>query len=110
VGLEVGTAKFVTVKNPMNYQLAYREIMKAAYILDTPGPTTPNLKSLAFTRLRRPYFPLDDDIPGLASRLREARARGHPEHLPLRHPGRDRQLAAEIQAGAVQADDALDGG
>jgi len=66
VGLDVRTAKFVTVKNPMNYQLAYREIMKAAFILDTPGPTTPNLKSLTFTRLRRPYFPMDDDIPGLA--------------------------------------------
>jgi microcystin degradation protein MlrC len=66
VGLDVRTAKFVTVKNPMNYQLAYQGIMKAAYILDTPGPTTPNLKSLAFTRLRRPYFPLDEEIPGLA--------------------------------------------
>ncbi len=63
VGLDVRTAKFVTVKNPMNYQLAYREIMKAAYILDTQGPTTPNLKSLAFTRLKRPYFPADDDVP-----------------------------------------------
>jgi microcystin degradation protein MlrC len=65
VGLDVRTAKFVTVKNPMNYQLTYRGIMKAAYILDTPGPATPNLKSLTFTRLRRPYFPMDDDIPGL---------------------------------------------
>jgi len=63
VGLDVRTAKFVTVKNPMNYQLAYREIMKAAYALDTPGPTTPNLKTLSFTRLKRPYFPADDDIP-----------------------------------------------
>jgi len=65
VGLDVRTAKFVTVKNPMNYQLAYRDLMQAAYILDTPGPTTPNLKSLTFTRFRRPYFPVDDDIPGL---------------------------------------------
>jgi len=65
VGLDVRTAKFVTVKNPMNYQLAYLGIMRAAYILDTPGPTTPNLKSLAFTRLSRPSFPMEDDIPGL---------------------------------------------
>lgn len=65
VGLDVRAAKFVTVKNPMNYQLAYRGIMKAAYILDTPGPTTPNLKSLTFTRFSRPCFPMDDDIPGL---------------------------------------------
>ena len=49
----------------MNYRLAYGGIMKAAYILDTRGPTTPDLKSLTFTRLRRPYFPMDDDIPGL---------------------------------------------
>jgi microcystin degradation protein MlrC len=65
VGLDVRTAKFVTVKNPMNYQLAYLGIMRAAYILDTPGPTTPNLKSLAFTRLSRPSFPMEGDIPGL---------------------------------------------
>lgn len=65
VGLDVRTAKFVTIKNPMNYQLTYRGLMKAAYILDTRGPTTPDLKSLTFTRLRRPYFPMDDDIPGL---------------------------------------------
>lgn len=65
VGLDVRAAKFVTVKNPMNYQLAYRGIMKAAYALDTPGPTTGNLKSLTFKHLTRPYFPVDDDIPGL---------------------------------------------
>jgi microcystin degradation protein MlrC len=65
VGLDVRAAKFVTVKNPMNYQLTYQGFMKAAYILDTPGPTTPNLKSLRFNRLRRPYFPMDNDIPGL---------------------------------------------
>ena len=65
VGLDVRAAKFVTVKNPMNYQLAYRRIMKAAFALDTPGPTTANLRSLTFRHLRRPYFPADDDIPGL---------------------------------------------
>jgi microcystin degradation protein MlrC len=65
VGLDPRTAKFVTVKNPMNYQLTYQPIAKAAYILDTPGPTTPNLRSLAFTRLTRPCFPMDEDIPGL---------------------------------------------
>jgi microcystin degradation protein MlrC len=65
VGLDVCAAKFVTVKNPMNYQLTYRNIMKAAYLLDTPGPTTANLRSLTYKNLKRPYFPMDDDIPGL---------------------------------------------
>ena len=65
VGLDPRTAKFVTVKNPMNYQLTYQSLAKAAYILATPGPTTPNLRSLHFTRLTRPCFPMDEDIPGL---------------------------------------------
>jgi microcystin degradation protein MlrC len=65
VGLDPRTAKFVGVKNPMNYQLTYASMAKATFILDTPGPTTPNLQSLTYTRLTRPCFPMDDDIPGL---------------------------------------------
>ena len=34
-----GFAKFVVVKNPMNYRLGYAGVFKEAYILDTPGPT-----------------------------------------------------------------------
>lgn len=58
-GLDVRTAKLVSVKNPMNYKLTY-PFAAAAFVLDTAGPTTPNLRSLAWHRLKRPFFPKDD--------------------------------------------------
>ena len=60
-GLDVRAARFVVVKNPMNFRRAY-DFAAATYILDTPGPTTPNLRSLSWTKNRRPFYPLDDDF------------------------------------------------
>jgi microcystin degradation protein MlrC len=65
VGLDPSIAKFVVVKNPMNYRFAYGEIAKATFILDTPGPTPPTLRHTRLKHLKRPYFPLDEDITGL---------------------------------------------
>ncbi len=61
-GIDARRKKFVVVKNPMNYQTAYAEAA-AHYIVDTPGPTTPNLGRLAWHRLDRPTYPLDADCP-----------------------------------------------
>ena len=58
-------AKFIVVKNPMNYRLAYGEIAKAAFILDTPGATPVTCRHLPYKYLKRPYFPLDTEIPRL---------------------------------------------
>jgi len=33
--------------------------------LDTPGPTPPTLRHVQYRNLKRPYFPLDEEIPGL---------------------------------------------
>ena len=57
-------AKFIVVKNPMNYRIAYGEIAKASFILDTPGATPATCRHLPFKHLKRPYFPLDTEIPG----------------------------------------------
>ena len=65
VGLDPAQAKFLVAKNPMNFNMAYGEIAPATFILDTPGPTPGTLKSVHFEKLKRPYFPLDSDIPGL---------------------------------------------
>lgn len=59
-GIDVRTHKFVVVKNPMNYQQAYADAALQV-IVDTPGPTTPNLASLPFRLVDRPLFPLDRD-------------------------------------------------
>jgi microcystin degradation protein MlrC len=60
VGLDAGEAKFVGVKNPMNYRFAYREVAKAALIVDTPGPTPPHVRGLPYRRMQRPFYPHDD--------------------------------------------------
>lgn len=69
VGLSARAAKFVVVKNPMNYRLAYGEFAKAVYVLDTPGPTPATLRNLQFRKLQRPYFPLDDDLTGMGVKV-----------------------------------------
>ena len=65
MALDPTAAKFIVVKNPMNYHLAYGEIARATFILDTPGPTPATCRHLPYKRLKRPYFPLDMEIPGL---------------------------------------------
>jgi microcystin degradation protein MlrC len=65
VGLDAASAKFVVVKNPMNYQMAYAGVAKAAFVLDTPGPTPATMRHYQYKNLERPYFPVDQDIPGL---------------------------------------------
>ena len=49
----------------MNYRQAYGSIAKAIFVLDTPGPTPATLRHVRYQHLKRPYFPLDPDIPGL---------------------------------------------
>jgi microcystin degradation protein MlrC len=68
-GLDARTAKFVVVKNPMNYRLGYAGIFREAFILDTPGPTPAVLHHVKYQHLQRPYYPADKDIPGLAPRI-----------------------------------------
>jgi microcystin degradation protein MlrC len=65
VGLDPAQAKFIVAKNPMNYRLAYGNISKGVFVLDTPGPTPATLKHVSFRKLRRPYFPADMGIPQL---------------------------------------------
>jgi microcystin degradation protein MlrC len=65
VGMDASSARFVVVKNPMNFSLAYGDIARAVHILDTPGPTPASVRSTSFRNLKRPYFPLDESIPGL---------------------------------------------
>ena len=65
VGMDASRAKFIGVKNPMNYRRAYRDLMKAAFIVDTPGPTPAHVRNLIYRRMQRPFFPLDEEIPDL---------------------------------------------
>jgi microcystin degradation protein MlrC len=62
MGLDPAAAKFVVAKNPMNYRMAYGEIAKAVFVLDTPGPTPATVRHLPYRNLQRPFFPVDPDM------------------------------------------------
>lgn len=66
VGMDPTRAKFLVAKNPMNYHMAYGAISRAAFILDTPGPTPATVRHVPYRHMQRPYFPLDPEIPHLA--------------------------------------------
>lgn len=73
MGMDPSQARFIVVKNPMNYRVGYAGRFAKAYVLDTPGATPASLRHVNFRRLARPYFPADVDIPG----LRPVILRGH---------------------------------
>jgi microcystin degradation protein MlrC len=60
VGLDARDARFVGVKNPMNYRFAYRDLAKAAFVVDTPGPTPAHVRHLPYRSVTRPCFPFED--------------------------------------------------
>ena len=60
--LDPAAAKFVVVKNPMNYRMAYGDIARAIFILDTPGPTPATVRHVDYKQLKHPFFPADPDI------------------------------------------------
>jgi microcystin degradation protein MlrC len=62
VGLDPAEAKFVGVKNMMNFRFGYADVMKAYFVLDLPGPTPPDMRPLPFERISRPIFPLDREM------------------------------------------------
>ena len=63
-GLDFRQAKFLVVKNPMNFNMAFRPWSAGVFILDTPGPTPPTMKRVEFRRFDRPWFPRDPEQAG----------------------------------------------
>jgi len=66
-------AKFVCVKNMMNFRFGYRDIMKGFFVLDLPGPTPADMRSLPFRRIARPVFPLDEELTEPVIRMSASR-------------------------------------
>jgi microcystin degradation protein MlrC len=58
--LDTRGAKFVGVKNMMNFREGYADCMKGFFPLDVSGPTPPDMRMLSFKRVNRPIYPLDD--------------------------------------------------
>jgi microcystin degradation protein MlrC len=62
-GQDVGKFKFVVVKNPMNFKQAYAWAPQRL-LVNLQGASTSDLRSVAWRRVQRPFYPLDDqEIP-----------------------------------------------
>ena len=60
-GLDPEWADVIVVKSP-GAAVRYFPFARANFVLDTPGATSANLKSLGHRVCRRPMFPLDDNV------------------------------------------------
>ena len=59
-GLDPEDAGLVFVKSPGGFYHSFNRITDHILIADTPGPTTINMRSIPFTRVTRPLYPLDN--------------------------------------------------
>jgi microcystin degradation protein MlrC len=62
VGLEPLDHKIVVVKSTIHYRAAFEPIARQIIEVDAPGLSSSNLDRFAFTRIRRPIFPLDPEM------------------------------------------------
>jgi microcystin degradation protein MlrC len=58
-GIEPLRMKIVLVKSPNGFRAPYQSIAKKIFLVDTPGISTPKLKTLSYQRVPRPIYPLD---------------------------------------------------
>jgi len=52
----------IGVKAAVAHERAYKPIARARYWVDTPGPCSSNLKTFLYGKLRRPIYPLDENV------------------------------------------------
>jgi len=59
VGLEPSRAALVFVRSPAHFRASYAPIAARIFLADTPGPTCLNMRRIPFTKVTRPFYPLD---------------------------------------------------
>lgn len=62
LGLEPLEADLILVKSANQFRAEYEKIAKRIFIIDTPGVSSANLKTLHFQKVSRPFYPFDDDF------------------------------------------------
>lgn len=60
MGLDPKDADLVLVKSASQFKACFADISREAYYLKTTGSSTPDLKSLKFTKLPVPFYPFND--------------------------------------------------
>jgi len=61
-GIEPQRMKIVVVKSPNGFRAAYEPIARKIFLVDTPGVSSANLRSLPYRRIPRPIYPLDAGV------------------------------------------------
>ena len=59
VGLDPAAAALVFVRSPSHFRVSYTPIAARIFLADTPGPTCVNMRRIPFTKVTRPFYPLD---------------------------------------------------
>jgi microcystin degradation protein MlrC len=59
VGLDPAEAALVFVRSPSHFRVSYTPIAARIFLADTPGPTCVNMRRIPFTKVTRPFYPLD---------------------------------------------------
>jgi microcystin degradation protein MlrC len=59
VGLDPAGAALVFVRSPAHFRASYTPIAARIFLADTPGPTCVNMRRIPFTKVTRPFYPLD---------------------------------------------------
>jgi microcystin degradation protein MlrC len=59
VGLNPQNAALVFVRSPAHFRVTYAPIAARIFLADTPGPTCANMRRIPFTKVTRPFYPLD---------------------------------------------------
>ena len=59
VGLNPESAALVFVRSPAHFRVSYAPIAARIFLADTPGPTCVNMRRIPFTKVTRPFYPLD---------------------------------------------------
>ena len=61
-GIEPRRMKIVVVKSPNGFRAEYEPIARKIFLVDTPGVSSANLRSMPYRRVPRPIYPLDADV------------------------------------------------
>jgi microcystin degradation protein MlrC len=59
VGLDPAKAALVFVRSPAHFRASYAPIAARIFLADTPGPTCLNMRRIPYTKVTRPFYPLD---------------------------------------------------
>ncbi len=59
MGLDPARAALVFVRSPSHFRASYAPIAARIFLADTPGPTCVNMRRIPFTKVTRPFYPLD---------------------------------------------------